>query len=851
MSPPDPRPADVNFPDNGINVPDLVTNLSDPIQPIIIPTPVISNDSATTPPLNANQRKKRNLKAKKATAKALTQDLDEMVRSCKWQDAQNELAGPPIPSGRKPKPIKPTKVKPTIDWDPKLLFPNLKVKPPKQPKAKKPKSPPIDYILLKSKCDNVAQLNKFTQQLESLRPVADPIDDDDNNSINDIDVSTPVSNDTIPSATPSSSTSTTASSSPTPEATNSPKHKYNFRRCNRHPKVDHSPRKIRHRNAYFANKNSKTLSNIAYMANHTTYVAIREKVHYLNHLFQEKHLYVPRNVTDIDNQPDEFKQQWLDAIIAEINSIKDNETFLDTHFDFSDIPKGKIVPSQLVFDIRKEPNGTIKKFKCRLVARGDQQGFDTYNNTFADTVSSKSVNMLFSLACKEDMEMESIDIKTAFLYSKINEDIYLKRPAGLTDAHMPAYVKLNKCIYGLKQAAHEWRETLHKELIKLGFHMLPSDNCVYKRDTSQGKIILAIHVDDVLVAATTKSMIDDFNQEISKTFEISTNNPLTSYLGMSIDRNRESKTIKLSQPGYISEMLAKYLPSNSTNTITPSTPMSASPYAKLKHTDTTLLKPPKVHEYMSKVGSLMYLAIHTRPDIAYAIGCCARKMQNPCVYDMTAVDRILRYIEGTKDLGLTFHGLDGSIKLSATVDASFASDEVDRKSHYGITLHLNPRDAAFHSQSKKAPCVALSSTEAEYLALCEAAKLIAWGRQFLSELGYVQTSPTDIQEDNKSTIHMVYNGNDKGRTKHIDVRYHYIREMIADGKISVSYLNTLDMISDMLTKPLETKLFVKHRDNLLGNHHIFVKEITTTGTFKQLSNKTLANLSFTTPYTNL
>jgi hypothetical protein len=189
MSHPDPRPADVNFPDNGINVPDLVTNLSDPIQPTIIPTPVISNDSATTPPLNANQRKKRNLKATKASAKALNQDLDEMVRSCKWQDAQNELAGPPIPSGRKPKPIKPIKVKATIDWDPKLLFPNLKVKPPKPPKAKKPKPPPIDYILLKSTCDNVAQLNKFTQQLESLRPVADPIDDDDNNNINDIDSS--------------------------------------------------------------------------------------------------------------------------------------------------------------------------------------------------------------------------------------------------------------------------------------------------------------------------------------------------------------------------------------------------------------------------------------------------------------------------------------------------------------------------------------------------------------------------------------------------------------------------------------------------------------------------------------
>ena len=168
------------------------------------------------------------------------------------------------------------------------------------------------------------------------------------------------------------------------------------------------------------------------------------------------------------------------------------------------------------------------------------------------------------------------------------------------------------------------------------------------------------------------------------------------------------------------------------------------------------------------------------------------------------------------------------------MDASFACHE-DRKSHFGITLHLSPKDASFHTISKKAQCVALSSTEAEYLALCEASKLVAWGRQFLNELGFIQDTPSIIHEDNKSTIHMVYNGNDKGRTKHIDIRFHYIREMIANQQVSVTYLNTEDMISDMLTKPLEPRSFLKHRDNLLGNHNLFFKEILQSGETKVIS----------------
>ena len=544
---------------------------------------------------------------------------------------------------------------------------------------------------------------------------------------------------------------------------------------------------------------------------------------------------------------DRHKALWLQSIIDEINSLKENNTFADIEFDFSTIPKSKIVPSQLVFDIRKNPDGTIKKYKCRLVARGDLQSWDTYNDTFADTVSTKSVNMLFSIAAKQDLVMESIDIKTAFLYSKMNEEVYLKRPAGLDPSFgIPEYVKLNKCIYGLKQAAREWRNTLHKELLKLGFSQLQSDNCVYQSDTPDGKIILALHVDDVLVAASNQALIDKFNVDMSNTFDLSINNPLSTYLGMSIKRDTTAKTISLSQPGYISELLAKY--PDLVGGITPVTPMASSPYDTKKTADTNLLSSFKTTEYMSKVGSLMYLAVHTRPDIAFAIGCCARKMQNPTHHDMKAVDRIIRYIAGTQDLSLTFHGSDGTINLLATVDASFACHE-DRKSHYGITMHLSPNDASFHSESKKAPCVALSSTEAEYLALCEASKLIAWGRQFLDELGFSQTQPSVIHEDNKSTIHMVYNGNDKGRTKHIDIRFHYIREMIANNNVALTYLNTEDMISDMLTKPLEPKSFLKHRDNLLGNHKVFFQQILNNGESKVVHGTKLAFFASSSAYT--
>jgi len=514
---------------------------------------------------------------------------------------------------------------------------------------------------------------------------------------------------------------------------------------------------------------------------------------------------IPRSLSTIPDN--EYAAQWLQAAKDEFTSLWSLGTFEEV--SFSEIIKSKTIPSKLVFDIRRNADGTIKKLKARLVARGDLQPWETYNDTFADTIDSKSINIIFAIAAQENMHLASIDIKTAFLYSPMQEEVYIRRPKGVTDDLMPEYVKLNKCLYGLKQAAHEWKSHLHNSLLDLGFTQCPSDHCVYIKKDKHDSIIIGTHVDDGLIAATKDTMITDFLTQINEKYEITINNPLTHYLNRVITQDKANKTITISQPGYIDKLKAAF-PPQSTNL--PTTPM-------LPHRDNIdkspiLLLPSFRNIYMQKVGSLNYLAVNTRPDIAFAVGWVARKMQQPTEFDMAQVDRIINYVINTKDYGLTFRG-KGGVVLSVYVDASYAIHD-DRKSHFGTCMFIGDFSASVATKSRKAKCMAISSTEAEYLALCEGAKLVAWARQLLSELGYPQPGPTVVYEDNQATIKMVNNGNDKGRTKHIDVRFHYIREMIEQGQIKMEYKRTEDMIADILTKASEKSVFDKLRPALLG-----------------------------------
>jgi hypothetical protein len=186
---------------------------------------------------------------------------------------------------------------------------------------------------------------------------------------------------------------------------------------------------------------------------------------------------IPRSLSTIPDN--EYYDKWMQAAKDEFSSLRELGTFEEV--TLQDIIKSKTVPSKLVFDIRRNPDGSVKKFKARLVARGDLQLWETFSETYADTIDSKSINIIFAIAAQEDLESASIDIKTAFLYSPMNEEVYLRRPKGVSDDMMPEYVRLKKCLYGLKQAAREWKSHLHNTLIELDFTQCPSDHCVYIR----------------------------------------------------------------------------------------------------------------------------------------------------------------------------------------------------------------------------------------------------------------------------------------------------------------------------------------------------------------------------------
>jgi hypothetical protein len=218
---------------------------------------------------------------------------------------------------------------------------------------------------------------------------------------------------------------------------------------------------------------------------------------------------------------------------------------------------------------------------------------------------------------------------------------------------------------------------------------------------------------------------------------------------------------------------------------------------------------------MKIVGSVLFLSTRSRPDLSYVVNFLSLFMQKASTHHLKICYKLLRYIWATKSLTLKFNGTLG-INIFVMVDASYASHD-DRKSQYGFSIHMNSSSGSCITVSKKGKLIALSSTEAEYIGMFEASKVILWLRQLLEELGYSLTGPTTLYEDNKSAIHIVQNGNDKGRTKHMDVRYHLIRDLVKNKTINVTYMPTESMTADILTKPLDSKLFLTHQASLLGH----------------------------------
>ena len=369
----------------------------------------------------------------------------------------------------------------------------------------------------------------------------------------------------------------------------------------------------------------------------------------------------------------------------------------------------------------------------------------------------------------------------------------------------------------MKQASAYFHAHSDAVLKSIGCIPTPEDDCVYTLQHENESIIITKHVDDFGLLSKSKELITYVKNKLSEVYEITEDPEMKFYLGYNIKRDRMKKEMTLDQHGYITDFIEKYkIPITGQF---PSTPMD---YISQENKDPgKLLNEKEKTMFQSKVGTLLYLAIMTRPDILYATSIMTTKTKQPTSTDLIAVDRILLYISGTKEKGLKLASTNG-VTLHATVDASYACHE-DFKSHSGCTVHVGNLSGSLLTKSTKQKITADSSTAAEFIATHVVAKEILWARRFLASIGFPQKDPTVLYEDNKSTISMIENKCNGKKTKHIGVRYNLIRELHEKLVLVMKHLITVDMPSDMLTKPLAPSPFIHLRKKILGMLALIIK----------------------------
>jgi transposase InsO family protein len=457
-----------------------------------------------------------------------------------------------------------------------------------------------------------------------------------------------------------------------------------------------------------------------------------------------------------------------------------------------------VVGCRWVYKLKTLANGGTKE-KSRLVAQGFTQvpGVD-YEETYSPVVRYASLRALFALAAHHDWEVHHMDVRSAYLNGKLEETIYMEQPAGFVQEGQRRLIcKLKKGLYGLKQAGRTWHQTIDPALRRFGLQPLGSDYCVYINQSEGETIIICLYVDDLFLFTSSRSKLQRFKQCLMDAFEMEDLGEARLVLGMEIQRDRRNRKITISQATYLRKALIK-LGVADLNSVT--TPMDANTHltkAAVGHEAT----PAEITHYQSIIGTLQYAANGTRPDIAYAVNQCARYSSNPDHTHFAVAKRILRYIKGSVDQALTYTGTNQKQPLLIGYsDADYANDKDDRLSVSGYTFLLCGGAVSWASRRQKT--LATSTVEAEYMAIAEAAKEAVWWRSLLGELGYDMGQPTPLFNDNQGSIHLAKNADHHARTKHIDVKYHYIRQELIKRTITLNHVSTRDNVADLFTKAL-------------------------------------------------
>jgi len=521
------------------------------------------------------------------------------------------------------------------------------------------------------------------------------------------------------------------------------------------------------------------------------------------------------------------KEQWQGAAETELQAMDAHGVWKVTTLP----PDARAIGCKWVFTRKRDKNGKVIRYKARLVAKGfaQREGVDFFE-TFAPVLHYKSLRVLCALVASLDLEFLQMDVPTAFLNAECKEDVYIKLPEGFKlpagVVHGAIVLKLLKTLYGIRQAPREWNHDFNAAIVNLGYVRCSSDSCVYVKISRSGNtIIITVFVDDVFAACATvdlQEMRSDLGSLMRK-YGIKELNDAGVMLGMRVTRDRSARTFKLDQTVYINKVLQQYNMTSCKPARTPEAERSSRAAIDDSSDDNSSNSDIArgLGNYGSIVGALLYIALSTRPDIAHATSMLARAVCNPTAEHLVAAKRVLRYLSDTADLGLTYGAIEqnGAVATLAPAfcDADWAGDTTDRRSTSGIVLKVNNNTVVW--SSKRQTVVALSSAEAEYMAAGAAVQEIIWLRALLSELGFAQHQATVLLCDNQAANAIASDDVHHARTKHIDIRHHFIRSHIADSTLEMRWIPTASQQADILTKPLGHVLFARLRASLLSYHH--------------------------------
>ncbi|XP_074266497.1 uncharacterized protein LOC141589772 [Silene latifolia] len=497
-----------------------------------------------------------------------------------------------------------------------------------------------------------------------------------------------------------------------------------------------------------------------------------------------------------NHEPTSFKEamqvpQWREAMKNEIDALERNNTWtLET------LPSHKkAIGSKWVYKIKYHADGSVERYKARLVIMGNRQieGVD-FQETFAPTIKMVTVRTLLAIAAAKNWHIDQMDVHNAFLHGDLQEEVYMKPPPGFHSPSDGRVFRLRKSLYGLRQAPRCWYAKLASALKQYGFTQCPYDHSLFSILKPGAEIHVLVYVDDLVICGNNLTSIQQFKNYLSTCFHMKDLGPLKYFLGLEIARN--SSGLSISQRKYTLDILTE---TGLLGTKPVSVPME--PNHNLGDSETPILHDPQ--PYRRLVGRLVYLTI-TRPELTYLVHILAQFMNKPRTAHWQAALHVVRYLKNNPGQGLLLHS-NANLLLHAYCDSDYAACPSSRRSLSAYIIFLG--HAPISWKTKKQSTVSKSSAEAEYRAMAHTVCELKWLKGLINFLGIPHQPPIALSCDNQSALHIARNPVFHERTKHIEVDCHFIRDEILNGLIKPSYVPTKVQLADIFTKALGRTAF--------------------------------------------